>query len=38
MLLTKFLSDENVVDIEGMDGEGIFCFTVIDPLRTNKVR
>ena len=30
MFLTKFLSDENVVDIEGMDGEGIFFFTVID--------
>ena len=26
MFLTKFLSDENVVDIEGMDGEGIFFY------------
>ena len=26
MFLTKFLSDENVVEIEGMDGEGIFFY------------
>ena len=27
MYLTKFLSDENVVEIEDMDGEGIFFST-----------
>ena len=26
MFLTKFLSDENVVEIEDMDGEGIFFY------------